>query len=117
MSINSGGSIWPWDDVKTIVILAIGLIFLLLFVAIEAFVAKIPIIPLRLLKTKSASVLILSGFLHDFVWQTTQYFMPLYFQTVCGYTPLESATLIVSFLIAQGLAGAASGPVMARYAR
>ncbi|KAF0642400.1 hypothetical protein FPSE5266_05294 [Fusarium pseudograminearum] len=34
-----------------------------------------------------------------------------------GYSPLESATLIVSFLIAQGLAGAASGPVMARYAR
>ncbi|OBS25307.1 hypothetical protein FPOA_05840 [Fusarium poae] len=117
MSINSGGSIWPWDNIKTILILSIGIVCLLLFIVIEAFVAKIPIIPLRLLKTKSALVLILSGFLHDFVWQTTQYFIPLYFQTVCGYTPLESATLIVSFLIAQGLAGAASGPVMARYAR
>lgn len=117
MSINSGGSIWPWDNIKTILILTIGVICLLLFIAIEAFVAKIPIIPLRLLRTKSALVLILSGFLHDFVWQTTQYFIPLYFQTVRGYSPLESATLIVSFLIAQGLAGAASGPVMARYAR
>ncbi|CEF78893.1 hypothetical protein FGSG_12335 [Fusarium graminearum PH-1] len=117
MSINSGGSIWPWDNIKTILILTIGVICLLLFIAIEAFVAKIPIIPLRLLRTKSALVLILSGFLHDFVWQTTQYFIPLYFQTVRGYSPLESATLIVSFLIAQGLAGAASGPVMAHYAR
>ncbi|EKJ74544.1 hypothetical protein NXS19_007251 [Fusarium pseudograminearum] len=117
MSINSGGSIWPWDNIKTILILTIGVVCLLLFIGIEAFVAKIPIIPLRLLRTKSALVLILSGFLHDFVWQTTQYFIPLYFQTVRGYSPLESATLIVSFLIAQGLAGAASGPVMARYAR
>ncbi|KAH6993970.1 major facilitator superfamily domain-containing protein, partial [Fusarium venenatum] len=117
MSINSGGSIWPWDNVKAILILSIGIVCLLLFIAIEAFVAKIPIIPLRLLKTKSALVLILSGFLHDFVWQTMQYLIPLFFQTVCGYTPLESATLIVFFLIAQGLAGAASGPVMARYAR
>ncbi|KAF5025679.1 hypothetical protein F66182_2285 [Fusarium sp. NRRL 66182] len=37
--------------------------------------------------------------------------------TVRGYTPLKSATLIVSFLLAQGMAGAASGPIMARYAR
>ncbi|KAJ4108659.1 hypothetical protein NW768_012191 [Fusarium equiseti] len=79
MSINSGGSIWPWKDVKTIVILVIVILFLILFIAIEAFVAKMPIIPLRLLATRSASVLILFGFLYDFVWQITQYFIPLYF--------------------------------------
>ncbi|KAF5609437.1 major facilitator superfamily transporter [Fusarium subglutinans] len=117
MAINSGGSMWAWKNVKTISILTIGVIMLLVFVIIEAFFARIPIIPLRLFRQRSPAVLILTGFLHDFAWQSTQYFVPLYYQTVRGFTPLKSATLIVPFLLAQGLAGAASGPIMARYAR
>ncbi|RGP79316.1 hypothetical protein FLONG3_2545 [Fusarium longipes] len=117
MSINSGGSMWAWENVKTISMLTVGIVMLLVFVMIEAFFAKIPIIPLRLFKQRSPSVLILTGFLHDFAWQSTQYFVPLYYQTVRGFTPLKSATLIVPFLLAQGIAGAASGPIMARYAR
>lgn len=117
MAINSGGSMWAWENVKTISILTIGLLMLLAFIIIEAFFARIPIIPLRLFKQRSPAVLILTGFLHDFAWQSTQYFVPLYYQTVRGFTPLKSATLIVPFLLAQGLAGAASGPIMARYAR
>ncbi|KAM0382395.1 hypothetical protein ACHAPY_004387 [Fusarium culmorum] len=117
MSINSGGSIWAWKNVKTIFMLTIGIVMLLVFIIIEAFFAKIPIIPLRLFKQRSPSVLILTGFLHDFAWQSTQYFVPLYYRTVCGFTPLKSATLIVPFLLAQGMAGAVSGPLMAKYAR
>jgi hypothetical protein len=97
--------------------LTIGLLLVLVFIAIEAFVAKIPIIPMRLFKQRSPSLLLLTGILHDFVWQSTQYFVPLYFQTVRGYTPLQSAILILPFIVAQGLAGAASGPVMSKLAR
>ncbi|KAG5811042.1 hypothetical protein H9Q74_013740 [Fusarium xylarioides] len=117
MAINSGGSMWAWKNAKTISILTIGIIVLLVFIIIEAFFARIPIIPLRLFKQRSPAVLILTGFLHDYAWQSTQYFVPLYYQTVRGFTPLKSATLIVPFLLAQGIAGAASGPIMARYAR
>ncbi|EXK88784.1 hypothetical protein FOQG_08074 [Fusarium oxysporum f. sp. raphani 54005] len=117
MAINSGGSMWAWKNVKTVSILTIGIIMLFVFIVIEAFFARIPIIPLRLFRQKSPAVLILTGFLHDFAWQSTQYFVPLYYQTVRGFTPLKSAMLIVPFLLAQGLAGAASGPIMARYAR
>lgn len=90
---------------------------MVVFVTIEAFFAKLPIIPLRLFKHKSTCLLFIVGILHDFVWQATQYFLPLYFQTIRGYTPLKSATLILPFLVTQGVAGAASGPVMSRLAR
>ncbi|KAJ4122719.1 hypothetical protein NW768_010159 [Fusarium equiseti] len=115
MSINSGGSMWAWQNAKTISLLTIGIIMILVFIIIEAFFARIPIIPLRLFKQRSPSVLILTGFFHDFAWQSTQYFIPLYYQTVRGFSPLKSATLIVPFLLAQGIAGAASGPLMAKY--
>ncbi|KAK7420234.1 hypothetical protein QQX98_002889 [Neonectria punicea] len=117
ISINSVGSLWSWHSATTISTLGIGAVLLIVFVVVEASVAKIPIIPLRLFKQRSPAQLFLTGILHDFVWQSTQYFVPLCFQTVLGYTPLKSATLILSFLLAQGVAGAVSGPVMAKLAR
>lgn len=117
LPIASGGSLWPWKSPRVITTLVFGVMLLSAFLLIERYFAKIPIIPLRLFKQRSASLLLLMGFCHDFVWQSTQYFVPLYFQTVCGYTTLESATLILPFLLAQGLAGAASGPVMSKIAR
>ncbi|CAJ2514202.1 Uu.00g023210.m01.CDS01 [Anthostomella pinea] len=115
--INSGGSLWSWTNVKTISTITVGAVLLITFVAVEAYMARTPIIPLQLFRRRSPAILFITGILYDFVWQTTQYFVPLYFQTVRGYTPLQSATLILPFLLAQGLAGAASGPVMARLAR
>ncbi|KAF9772489.1 hypothetical protein IL306_009793 [Fusarium sp. DS 682] len=61
MAVNSGGSMWAWANVKTISILTIGVIMLLVFIIIEAFFARIPIIPLRLFKQRSPAVLILTG--------------------------------------------------------
>lgn len=108
---------WPWDSAETISRLTVGVVLVVGFIAIEAFVAKMPIIPLRLFRHRSSSLLLIMGILHDFVWQSTQYFIPLHLQTVRGYTALQSATIILPFLLAQGFAGAASGPVMSKLAR
>ncbi|KAI0814557.1 MFS general substrate transporter [Xylaria sp. FL0064] len=117
LAINSGGSLWLWNSPQVLTTLIIGGILFCAFIAVEAFMAKIPIMPLRLFRSRSQCLLLVIGFIHDFVWQATQYFVPLYFQTLRGYTPLQSATLIVPFVAAQGLAGASSGPVMAKLAR
>ncbi|CAG1999323.1 unnamed protein product [Fusarium graminearum] len=57
MSINSGGSIWAWKNVKTISMMTIGIIMILVFIIIEALFAKIPIIPLRLFKQRYMPIL------------------------------------------------------------
>jgi MFS family permease len=115
--INSGGSIWPWRSAYTIPMIIIGGLCLIIFALYEGYWAKLPIMPWRLFQRRSPAILLAQGALHDFVWQTTQYFIPLYLQTVRGYTPLQSATLILPFLLAQSLAGASSGPIMSKLAR
>lgn len=97
--------------------LVVGGVFFVVFVLVEGFVAKIPIMPLYLFKQRPRTILYVQGMLHDFVWQATQYFVPLYLQTVRGCSPLQSATLILPYLGAQSLAGAISGPVMTKHAR
>lgn len=115
--INSGGSIWAWHSALIIALLTLGGVFLILFVFNEGLLTKIPLMPLRLFRTQSLAIMLVSGTLHDYVWQATQYFMPLYFQKIRGYSPLKSATLILPYVMAQSLAGAASGPLMSRFAR
>ncbi|KAJ5772274.1 Major facilitator superfamily domain general substrate transporter [Penicillium odoratum] len=115
--INSGGSIWSWHSALIIALLTLGGVFLVLFVFNEGLVAKIPLMPLRLFQKRSLTIMLVSGALHDYAWQATQYFMPLYFQKIRGYSPLESATLTLPYVLAQSLAGAASGPLMSRSAR
>ncbi|KAK5630076.1 hypothetical protein RRF57_005791 [Xylaria bambusicola] len=116
LAINSGGILWSWTSSQVLSTLVIGGILFFVFIAIEAFQAKIPIMPLRLFTTRSRCLLLLIGFLSDSAWQVTQYFVPLYFQTLRDYTPLQSATLILPFVAAQGIAGATSGPVMSKLA-
>ncbi|KAH7311338.1 major facilitator superfamily domain-containing protein [Stachybotrys elegans] len=115
--INSGGSLWPWRSALTIPMIIIGGLCFIFFVFYEGYGASLPIMPWRLFRNRSRAILLTQGILHDFVWQSTLYFMPLYFQTVRGYTPLESATLILPFIAAQSIAGASSGPIMSRLAR
>ncbi|KAH8725398.1 major facilitator superfamily domain-containing protein [Phaeosphaeriaceae sp. PMI808] len=115
--ISSGGSIWPWLSVYTIPMIIIGGLCLIAFALYEGYWVKLPIMPWRLFQQRFTAILLAQGAFHDFVWQTTQYFVPLYLQTVRGYTPLQSATLILPFLLAQSLAGASSGPIMSRLAR
>jgi hypothetical protein len=101
---------------SAIPMITIGGICLIAFTLYESYMAKLPIMPGRLFKRRSSAIL-LQGLLHDFVWQATQYFIPLYLQTVRGYTPLQSAALILPFLLAQTIAGASTGPVMFKTAR
>ncbi|KAI0502809.1 major facilitator superfamily domain-containing protein [Xylaria bambusicola] len=117
LAVNSGGILWAWTSSQVLSTLIIGGVLFFVFIAIEASQAKIPIMPLRLFTSRSRCLLLLIGFLSDFSWQGTQYFVPLYFQTLRGYTPLQSATLILPFVAAQGIAGATSGPVMSKLAR
>ena len=95
----------------------IGGLCLIVFALYEGYWAKLPIMPWRLFQRRSPAILLARGALHDFVWQTTQYFIPLYLQTVRGYTSLQSAIPILPFLLAQSLAGASSGPIMSKLSR
>ncbi|KAJ5094566.1 major facilitator superfamily transporter [Penicillium angulare] len=115
--ISSGGISWPWDSGLIITFLILGSISIVSFVLVEGLFAILPIIPMTLFKKRSLAVMLVSGALHDYVWQSTQYFMPLFYQQVLGFSPLKSAILTLPYVLAQSVAGAISGPLMSRFAR
>ncbi|KAJ5732182.1 hypothetical protein N7493_003663, partial [Penicillium malachiteum] len=115
--ISSGGDTWPWMSPIIIALLTLGVISIASFILVEGFRVRLPIMPLALFKERSLTIMLFTGALHDYVWQSTQYFVPLFFQEVRGYSPLESAILTLPYVLAQSLAGTISGPLMSRFAR
>ncbi|KAF6844637.1 major facilitator superfamily transporter [Colletotrichum musicola] len=115
--LNSGGSIWPWNSDHVIAMLVLGGFFFIVFAVVERSIAKIPLIPLRLFAHRSTAIMYVQSALYDCVWQVNLYFLPIYFQEVRGYTPLQSATLVLPLLLAHSTAGVISGPIMSKFAR
>lgn len=97
--------------------LVLGGFFFIVFAVVEKSIAKIPLIPLRLFGHRSTAILYVQSALYDCVWQVNLYFLPIYFQEVRGYTPLQSATLVLPLLLAHSTAGVISGPIMSKFAR
>jgi hypothetical protein len=84
---------------------------------IEKRFAKIPLIPLRLFSQTATAILLVQSGLYNLVWKVDLYFLLVYFQTVQGYSPLQSATLVLPFLLIQSVSGVISGPLMSKLAR
>jgi hypothetical protein len=116
--VNSGGSILPWHGPVSITLLTLGSVLTASFLLIEWKVAKLPMMPLHLFSSSlSRSTIFAQNFLFGFVWQADLYFLPIYYQDVCGFSPLKSAYLTLPLLLAQSLGGVCSGPAMAKMGR
>jgi len=90
---------------------------LFLFLGAEWKIAKLPMMPLRLFKSRSQAIVFAQNFLFGYVWQADLYFIPIYYQEVRGYLPIQSAYLVLPLLLFQSLAGVLSGPIMSALAR
>jgi MFS family permease len=101
---------WVWGMV------AIGAIFLVLFVYVEGR-AKEPIIPLRLFRNRTFSASMVSIFFATFGFGAAIIFLPLYFQVVGGATATESGYKLLPFLIGLIFSSILSGQIVSRTGR
>lgn len=85
----------PWGSARTIGLLAAGIVLLGAFLFSQARLAKAPLMPLSLFRSRSVSganaVMLLSGIAFFSMW----YFLSLYLQEVHGYGPLKAGLLFL----------------------
>lgn len=92
LGLDLGGSSLPWSSPIVISLLILGLLMLALFVIVECKFALYPIMPLsRILagrRSNGCTLFICAA--HGFCYISVAYFLPLYFQSVLGFSPLQS---------------------------
>ncbi|EEQ84966.1 MFS transporter [Blastomyces dermatitidis ER-3] len=85
------GSQDQWDSIATVVLLALGILFLVIFIIREGY-ARTPIFPYWLLTTRSGFVSLFGAFMHGAVLYSTSFFIPIYLQATVQLNPVAAAT-------------------------
>ena len=73
LGLNFGGSTFPWDSPKVICLIVFGCLMSIVFIYNERWLAKYPLMPLRIVKERSNIMCILVTAAHGFVSFHTSY--------------------------------------------
>ncbi|KAF6225133.1 hypothetical protein HO133_010329 [Letharia lupina] len=88
MPVSWGGVMFAWSSFRTLVPFILGICGLLVFVMYEIYVAKTPLIPLRIFSNRTAAVNCFGTLVHGMLLWCLLYYLPLYYEAVKGYSPI-----------------------------
>ncbi|QGA15779.1 hypothetical protein EYB26_003439 [Talaromyces marneffei] len=114
--ISQGGSTYPWDGTLVIAMLTISGLLIITFVLVEWKFAKLPMMPRSppLPKRQSANLVFLQGTLHGVVYWANLFYIPMYLQTVRGYSPILSGAIILPMVASHGVGSLVSGHIISK---
>ncbi|KAK6063827.1 major facilitator superfamily transporter [Seiridium cupressi] len=98
LGLDFGGALFPWDSPKVICLLVFGALMIGFFLYSEKRLAKYPLMPLGVFKDWSNNAIFLVAFAQNMVSIGTEYYLPLYFQSVKQESPVRSGLLILPML-------------------
>ncbi|PPJ56029.1 hypothetical protein CBER1_03398 [Cercospora berteroae] len=111
--LHYGGITFPWDSATVICLIVFGIVLFAAFVAIEWKFAKLPILPLRMFKARSNWASLVAEFFHALASMGMYFYLPFYFQSVKGRSPLMSGVLLLPNVVATSLGAAMTGGYIA----
>lgn len=109
MGLELAGNTWPWASAPVICLLVFGVFVASLCVLVEVYVAKFPVIPIKIFKQPRNVAILGLNACHGFVFISVSYYMPLYFQGVLGADPLMSGVYVLPFTFVLGATSALAG--------
>jgi predicted MFS family arabinose efflux permease len=107
--IDQGGKSFPWRSWITVVMGSGGLLLLVSFILVEAYVAKDPIFNLRILRRPNVAISYIIGFLQIMAQLGMLFSIPLYFQVTQGASTTASGGHLVPTIIGNTVGGILAG--------
>ncbi len=89
-----------WGDPTTVIAIGGGVLMLMIFLAVEGWVAKAPLMPLRLFRSRQLSAANLTIAVVGASTFAMWFFLSLYLQDVLGYSPLKAGVVFLPMTIA-----------------
>ncbi|KAJ7185843.1 MFS general substrate transporter [Mycena filopes] len=112
-----GGVIFPWKSSIVLAPLMSGFVVVGLFCFWEWKGARLPIVPMYIFKHSTVTGVFISMFVNGFVFFSTLYYLPQFFQVALGYDPLHAGLFLVPLLVTQILASWVAGMMVSRTGR
>lgn len=105
---------WGWGSSSTVGFVAIGLVLLVAFVAVERVVHH-PLVPLSIFRVRAVSVSTVIVLLDFFALFGVLFFISLYLQSVHGFSPVGAGLRLLPLTIAFAVAGPIGARLVNRF--
>lgn len=112
LGLELGGVSHPWASATVLCLILFGLATVGLFGLVEWKVARYPVIPLHLFRSRSNVASLCAAFFHSFVFLSGSYYLPLYFQGVQGLSSLDSGLYLLAYVLPLSFVSALIGLVI-----
>lgn len=94
MPVSWGGVMFAWSSFRTLVPLILGICGLFVFVMYEIYIAKTPLVPLRIFSNRTGAVNYIGTLVHGLVLWCLLYYLPLYYEAVKAYSPIITGVAV-----------------------
>jgi len=117
LATNWGGSTYPWGGAIVVSLYVVSAILGTAFILIELYVAKQPIIRVRLFKIRNVALSCCIAFFAGFCLFGSFTYLPVYFQVVKGDSATTSGLRLLPLIIANVIVGISGGIFVSKTGR
>ncbi|KAJ3576774.1 hypothetical protein NP233_g224 [Leucocoprinus birnbaumii] len=111
-----GGVTFPWNSPVLIGTLMGGLATTGLFILWEMKYAKLPIVPMHIFKSSTVCGVYIGSVVTGMITLCTMNYLPQFFQTALGYSPIRSGVFLIPVLASQLVTNQVSIIILVGYA-
>ncbi|MGW2281574.1 DHA2 family efflux MFS transporter permease subunit [Streptomyces sp. NPDC001770] len=111
-----GGTTWDWGSAQIIGLSVLAVVLLVAFVAVERRAAE-PVLPLKLFRIRTFSLVALISFVIGFAMFGAMTYLPTFLQVVQGITPTMSGVHMLPMVLGLLLTSTGSGQIVSRTGR
>lgn len=105
-----------WDKASTIALVTIGLVLLIAGGIYECYTTRSPVVPPRLFKTRTTTILLVSCLFHAVAFFSGAFYLPLYFQ-ILGASATRAGIEMLPYSLGCAATSAVAGIVVSRTGR
>uniref|UniRef100_A0A093VRA1 Putative transporter C3H1.06c n=1 Tax=Talaromyces marneffei PM1 TaxID=1077442 RepID=A0A093VRA1_TALMA len=109
LGLNFGGVAFSWNSPQVICLIIFGCLMSLVFIYCEKRLAKYPLMPMNVFRKKSNIACFVVTFCQSMVYLGGEYYLPLYFQSAKGASPLRSGILVLPIVLTEAFTSAFTG--------
>jgi EmrB/QacA subfamily drug resistance transporter len=112
LALNEGSG-WGWGSLPTVTLFAAGILLFASFGVVERR-AKLPLIDFSFFRRRNFTGSTIVVFVLDFAFGAVYFFLPIYFEEILGYSPLQAGLLLLPMTVVMAISSPLGGRVAAK---
>ncbi|KAL7940984.1 major facilitator superfamily domain-containing protein [Trichoderma barbatum] len=115
LALQWGGTQYPWNDARVIVLLVLCGVFCFVFIGIQSWKGEEAMIPPRIVKQRSIAAAVWFSFFNGAGMMVVMYYLPIWFQAIKDVSAIDSGISLLPTILSTVVGSLSSGAAISRF--